>query len=175
MLKVLAEVEDNLSVLLEDEERWNSLDVDYDPPRVERVWTEYGEYRVNLHKIHPCEKALFHPHPWPSAVKVVSGSYEMAVGYEHGYDPLGSFDQHVVPAQVTLIVLAKGSSYEMVDVRDWHYVRPLGGPSMSLMVTGRPWLRESLGKGREFQSLMPDAKKHLLTYFKATYFNGGQP
>src|SRR5581483_10131554 len=58
---------------------WHSLYVDYEPPTVERLWTDVGNCRLYLHRIHPCEKALYHAHPWPSAIKVLSGVYEMAV------------------------------------------------------------------------------------------------
>ena len=72
MLDVLTQVERALPALLQDESVWQSLYVDYHPPMVERLWTRWGEYRVFLHRIHPCERgqALFHPHPWPSAMRV---------------------------------------------------------------------------------------------------------
>ena len=86
MLDVLEAVEQKLPELLRDEAGWNSLFIDYHPPTVERLWRTWGEYRVSLHRIHPCERgtALFHPHPWPSAMRILSGEYEMAVGYGSG-------------------------------------------------------------------------------------------
>ena len=70
-----------LPELLKDEFLWSTVDVDYETPRVERVWTQVGPMRINLHRIHPCKEALMHPHPWPSAVAVVHGEYEMGVGF----------------------------------------------------------------------------------------------
>jgi hypothetical protein len=88
MLDVLSQVEQALPLLLQDEKTWQSLLVDYHSPTVERLWTAWKEYRVYLHRIHPCEreKALFHPHPWPSAMRVLNGEYEMAVGFGAGTD-----------------------------------------------------------------------------------------
>lgn len=137
---------------------WQTLDIDYDAPRVERLWrtVEYQEgaltgpthYRLYLHRIHPCASALWHPHPWPSAIKVLSGRYEMGIGYGVGRaDP---------PAAAT-VVLTAGSEYEMVDPNGWHYVRPLGPePSLSLMVSGAPWDLRHLGQKK------PEAKLRTL-------------
>lgn len=71
MFDVLEEVERAIPRLLW-QEGWNSLDVDYHDPRVERVWRQWLDYRVSLHVIHPCQPSasLFHPHPWPSAMRV---------------------------------------------------------------------------------------------------------
>ncbi len=102
MLDVLFHVEKALPQLLQDESAWNSVLVDYHPPTVERLWTAWQGYRVYLHRIHPCEheQALFHPHPWPSAMRVLDGEYEMAVGFGAGtqtppvaalYDRAGGF------------------------------------------------------------------------------------
>jgi len=79
MLNVLQEVEKELLALL-DKTDWNSVNIDYETPHVERLWIPYGDYRVSLHRIHQCEKSLMHPHPWPQAVRVISGCYEMGVG-----------------------------------------------------------------------------------------------
>jgi|SRR5208282_557443 len=111
-------------------EKWSSLDVDYEPPRVERLWCQIGEHRLYLHRIHPCNKALFHPHPWPSAVKILSGRYEMGIGRSAGF---------LNPPELVTCVLAADSEYEMIEPNGWHYVRPLDGPSLSIMVTASPW------------------------------------
>ena len=88
MFKRLREVEQELPDLLE-KEIWNGLYIDYHPPIVERVWTQVGENRIYLHRIHPCSEgeALFHPHPWPSAMRILSGEYEMGIGYGEGTEP----------------------------------------------------------------------------------------
>ena len=73
VLDTLAAVERGLPALLRDEGAWKSLLVDYHPPTVERLWRPWGAGRVYLHRIHPCARAeaLFHPHPWPSAMRVL--------------------------------------------------------------------------------------------------------
>lgn len=37
---------------------WNSIDVDYYPPRVERLWLQLGKDRLYLHKIHKTDKPV---------------------------------------------------------------------------------------------------------------------
>lgn len=54
MLKALAEVEAVLPSLLSDEAGWKDVDVDYHPPRVERLWKDWQDYRIYLHRLHPC-------------------------------------------------------------------------------------------------------------------------
>jgi hypothetical protein len=134
MFDVLREVEAALPELLGRRD-WNSLRVTYEPPEVERVWRAWGEHRILLHCIHPCEpgRPLFHPHPWPSIVRVLEGRYEMGVGYGAGVEP--------PPVAMTMIAGA-GTVYAMTDRDSWHYVRPLDRPSYSLMVTGKPWARD---------------------------------
>ncbi len=162
MLDVLAAIERELPQLLADEGAWQSLDVDYEPPRVERLYRDIDGYRVYLHRIHPCEPgaALFHPHPWPSAVKIAAGSYEMAVGYGAG---------EVAPLIAATLVLPAGATYEMVEADGWHWVRPLGGPALSLMVTGKPWERWSPKPPRELRPLSDEAKRDLLAEFRKRY------
>ena len=61
---------------------WKTLDVNYEPPQVHRMWVQHGDYRVNLHRIFPCKMPIYHPHPWPSVILVLDGEYEMGVGTE---------------------------------------------------------------------------------------------
>ena len=160
MLEALAAAEWRLpDLLLRPDSEWQSLDVDYEPPRVERLWRflEDGS-RLYLHRIHPCEIALFHPHPWPSAIKVLSGTYEMG---------LGSSSTAEDPTEFATLMLTAGSSYEMIEPNGWHYVRPIGGvPSLSLMITGAPWALKHPGlkgpKGKTLEPLAPDVCGKLL-------------
>ena len=135
MLDVLESFEKVLDVLLEEDE-WQSLFIDYEKPFVERLWRQCGEFRVNLHRIHPCEQgeALYHPHPWPSAMHVLSGVYETAVG-------CGIWNER--PEFVIKGVISGDFKYEMTRQNGWHYVRPVDRPAMTLMVTGMPWNRPS--------------------------------
>ncbi len=164
--QTLAQVETTLPLLLQSPDLWSTVDVDYEPPRVERVWIQLGPVRVYLHRIHPCKQALMHPHPWPSIVKVISGEYEMGVSYgstSHGAP---------VPTPAAIIRLVAGSSYEMSDPNGWHYVKPIGFPSLSLMITGAPWEssgRHTPGKGIEFKQLSESAKLQIMRSFQQEY------
>jgi hypothetical protein len=123
MLKALrGVVENDLPTLIRRREIWRSLVVTYEPPRVERIWTQHGDLRVLLHRIWPCDEPLFHPHPWPSAVRIVSGRYLHSVGNEDG--PLAN------------LVLGPSSEYEMTNPNAWHSVNPIDGPSDSIMILG---------------------------------------
>lgn len=160
MLSVLFEVESVLPILLEDLEKWNTVDVDYEPPRVERLWTQYKQYRIYLHRIHKCEKALYHPHPWASAIRINKGSYEMGVGFGAG---------DISPPIAATLCLVAGSAYEMDHIDGWHYVKPITDTTMSLMVTDIPWGRSSPGKDLKFNSLTDEAKAGIVLFFRDYY------
>jgi len=121
-----------------DADGWNTMDVTYHPPHVERLWKDIqslGEpVRLFLHRIHPCEpgEALWHPHPWPSAVKLIDGEYEHGVGFKAVHEGGESLNT------ACTTVLTKGARYEMVEPTAWHYVRPLK-VSHTVMVCGAPY------------------------------------
>jgi hypothetical protein len=162
MLDVLAMAEAALPALLLDGGIWQSLHVDYHPPTVDRLWTRWGEYRLFLHRIHPCApgEALFHPHPWPSAMRVLDGEYEMAVGFGQGM---------AEPPFAARMVARGDFRYEMTHPDAWHYVRPIGGPTLSIMVTGKPWERESHRATKPLSALAPGVVAELLGLFRAHY------
>lgn len=167
MLGRLHEVEERLSSLLDaGPSAWESLDIDYEPPRVERLWLQLGDLRVNLHRIHPCETALYHPHPWPSAIRILSGTYEMGIGYLTPVDKIN----HRPVNEAARVVLVEDAEYEMIEAYGWHYVRPLGQPSLSLMVTGKPWpalfSHAEFGKAAQLRPLTDEAKAALLDDFQ---------
>lgn len=160
MLSVLYNLETELNDLLYQPEIWQSMDIIYDKPHVERVWCRWNQYRVNLYVSYPCKKeeAFLHPHPWASAVKILSGKYEMLLGYGIGEKP---------PAVTTKMVLTEGSAYEMTHIDLWHSIRPLGGPVISLMVTDAPWDR---GQPKVLSSpLSIEAKEYIFSYFTSKY------
>ncbi len=151
--------------------QWSTLDVRYEPPHVERLWTTLDQegVRLYLHRIHPCgpNEALCHPHPWPSAVEVVSGAYEMTVHYG---DPLGDpFFPNSIPPEAARLVLTAGSTYEMVNTHGWHSVRPIEKPSLSIMIAGAPWSstgRYSPGKGRNTSGLTDAVRDSIIEQFR---------
>lgn len=162
MLDVLQRVEEELPNLL-DKDGWNSIDVNYHPPRVERIWRQYGEYRINLHRLNLCklEDALFHPHPWPSVVKVVSGGYWTEIGRgQDGFEPY----------PVTKLYLGPGSVVVDDDKQSWHSVAP-DKVTYSLMITGKPWglkhwREDELVKPKaELKTLDEDTVKLIKSYF----------
>ena len=57
----------------------------------------------------------------------------------------------------------------MTDPDAWHYVRPLGGPTFSLMVTGKPWDRPSPRPGKELHPLTAGQVQELFGFFRARY------
>lgn len=162
MLNILFAVEAALPELLQDEADWHSLYIDYHPPTVERLWRSWGDYRIQLHRIYPCERgqALFHPHPWPSAMRVLSGEYEMAVGYAQ---------DATTPPIAALMIARDDFLYEMTDPGAWHYVRPIGEPTLSLMVTGKPWNPSAPKSRPELRELTAVQKAALLAYFRGRY------
>jgi hypothetical protein len=162
MLDVLTRLEAELPALLADDARWQSLYINYHPPFVERLWMQWGEYRVSLHRIHPCapSDALFHPHPWPSAMRILDGKYEMAIGHGKGSEP---------PPVAARIIAGTDVRYEMTDPDSWHYVRPLERPAMTIMVTGKPWTRASPSSAEPLQPLAESQRCELLAWFRARY------
>lgn len=140
---------------------WKTLDVTYDVPRVERIWTQWGEDRVSLHRLHPCENPLFHPHPWPSAMVILSGQYLMGLGR--------SLDGST-PVETARIKLTPGAQYEMLDQLGWHWVKPLDLPVMSVMVSGKPWKMPDnypiYGKGASPDELRPEVRDEMLGWFR---------
>lgn len=161
MLKELEEQMSGLRASLAKPAEWQSLDIDYESPRVERVWQQRGDFRLCLHRIHPCESALIHPHPWPSAVTILRGKYKMNVARGASIvDPW----IHKVSA---MLVLGRGSSYEMIDDMGWHSVWPIDSPVLSVMVTGKPFEKSPykhtvFGKGKNTKPLTEEAKLGLL-------------
>lgn len=125
--------------LLKDPSKWKTLDIDYHPPHVERVWTQLENYRIYLHIIHPCtqDQSLYHSHPWSSSMHILNGVYEMGIGYSDIDLSDSDIDNHKnnLPCKVEF----HGEAYyEMTNPNGWHYVRPIT-TCMSIMITGEKW------------------------------------
>ncbi len=168
MLDDLCQLEAALPQLIRARSNWQSLDINYHPPFVERLWTHWSTYRVYLHKLLPCTaaEALFHPHPWPSAMRIWEGTYEMAVGFGAG--------EAAPPVAATLVATVRPGGdrfvYEMTDPDAWHSVRPIGEPAMSVMLTGKPYgSRWSPGTDGKLGALDPGRQNALFDYFEQRY------
>lgn len=166
MIDKLKQIEDKMILeLLSQPNIWNSLMIDYHPPVVERLWTQIGNYRVSLHFIHACEAkdALFHPHPWPSAMHVIHGAYEMGLGFGPGNE---------VPEKMcTIFVPHGGMYYDMTHIDGWHYVRPVKTVCSTVMLSGEPWGREAPKSEEPLKPLAMNRKLIMLEYFLNYYRN----
>jgi len=139
ILNILRRVETcHLKQMLHQRGDWKTVSIDYAQPFVERLYTDIElsgvSYRVCLHVIHQCEgEALFHPHPWPSAVKILKGHYEQITGFVIDGEPqvLGRSELHA------------GTSYSMTHPAALHSVRPLSPEVWTLMVMGPPYEGEA--------------------------------
>jgi len=159
---------------LDDPGGWNTLDVNYHPPRVERLYRNFEDGRVFLHCIHPCEpdEALVHPHPWPSAMLVLSGTYRTRVGYAPGLqEPIMVYESMVTAWPKT------DYRYVMDHPDGWHAVMPEGGPVYTVMVTGPKWKRPQLPvtecAAGKLKGLPDERKEDLLRTFQL-YMNWRQ-
>ena len=160
-LQVLSDVEEELPDLLREVASWRTLDIDYECPRVERVFMLHGELRICLHRIHATDKkVLFHNHPWPCVMRVLDGIYEMGVGY--------SYDGKKPDIAATFL-LPEASCYEMVDPHCWHYVRPITPVTYSLMVSGKPWVESPPSVSLRLKSLDESVKFEIMSFFENKY------
>ncbi len=134
---------------------WQSLDIDYHPPRVERLFRPFEDGRIALHRVHPCEPAdaLFHPHPWPCAIQVLRGTYEMA---------LGAGPAEAAPPRSAWLRAEAPFRYAMAHPDGWHAVRIVGAPALTVMVTGHPWDRRGPRPTTALAPLAPPLAGRLL-------------
>ena len=118
---------------LNNQDIWSSLDIDYYPPVVKRLYTQLGKYRIYLHEIYSTnEKCLFHKHRWPAVFKQLEGEYEM--GFTYCENEVSSEEASLLPI-LGKFVMVPGSYYEMKQTDALHYVKPLTPISYSLMIT----------------------------------------
>lgn len=166
MIYKLKQIEEKiLPDLLNKPQEWKTLLVNYHPPIVERLWAQIGNYRVLLHFIHKCETkdALFHPHPWPSAMHVLNGKYEMGLGFGPGV---------VEPEKMCTLLLENGGAYyDMTHIDGWHYVRPVEGVCATVMLIGKPWDREQIEVTEKPKPFSEERKLIMLRFFSDYYKN----
>lgn len=156
------------ALLQNDETLWNGVWVDYDKPNVERVWCQWGDYRICLHRIHPCNpgEPFYHPHPWPCSMRIFKGNYEHGIGYGAGMEPPPIKDVYILSPN------SEHESYEMTDRDDWHYVRPINEVAMTIMVSGKPFdpprVMPKLPENKSM-ALAPEKVEDILRFFREYY------
>ncbi len=143
-------------------QRWQSLLINKHPPVIHRLSLKVATDRtLILHKVFPCHRqsAYMHSHSWPFALKIISGGYEMGLGF--------SDNRNQVPPAVYTTLVKPGDIYEMSSSQIWHYTKPITDqPSYSVMLIGERW-RER--QAQNHSPLSHDDKTHLLTYFKTKF------
>ena len=153
--------------LLSDPSAWKTLDVDYHPPRVERLYHDRDGYRIYLHYIHTnIDDCLFHKHNWPAALKQVYGSYEMGITYSE--KEISSDDAHDLPT-IARFIINEGSYYEMTQTDALHYVNPITPYSLSIMITNDKYPESGFRKesvDRKLESLSENRKLEIIDLFK---------
>lgn len=180
MIRILQEYERGtiLNVLDLSNHHFNSLDVDYFPPRVERISINIGNYRIYFHVLHPCDEgqSLYHSHPWESAIHVINGTYEMGLSFSTNESDLidietGKYNELRAKDEICKIVVNQGMYYEMLNKHGWHYVRPIGKqPCYSVMMTGK--LLYKGGKAtKELKELSDQRITEIKQYFYDHYYN----
>lgn len=167
-IEILKSLEPVIKILLDNPSVWKTLDVDYFPPRVERLYTEINGYRVFLHTIHPTnEPCLFHKHRWPAAFKQLKGSYEMGITYSE--KEISSEEAHLIPT-IARFIVNEGSYYEMTQTDCLHFVNPKDQISCSIMVTKDLYPEAEFRKetlDRKLSELSEERKIERLKYFKS--------
>lgn len=177
MLEELKRIErEELRSLLETPSIWNSLNVDYHPPFVERVWTQIGDNRLSLHVIHPCQpgEALWHPHEWQTAFHVLpvegAGVYEQGIGHGVSNEPM--FGNKFIYMPLMKMEVHGEMYYEMTHENCAHYVRPIDKPVYTLMLSSPvKWpdnKREEI-IGKKLEPLHGDRVQEIFSIFKLYY------
>ena len=164
-IEILSSLEKEINILLDYGNVWKTLDVDYYPPRVERLYTEYNGYRIFLHTIHKTDKnCLYHKHRWPAAFKQLKGSYEMGITYSES--EIDSDEAYDLPT-LAKFIMKEGSYYEMTQTDCLHYVKPISDVSHSIMITKDLYTddrKESLDI--KLNELDPFRKSEILEIYK---------
>lgn len=119
-----------VKVLRPDE--WDSLCINRRKPYTLRMFRQFGQYRVCLHRFDYCEEqdSFLHPHPWPAAFLILEGSYLQELGY--------SPDLTSDPISISRQYMRTGSVYEITDRHVWHKITPQC-QTYTIMVNGLPW------------------------------------
>ena len=153
MIEVLKQIEREqiLNILSQPLEKFKTLYVDYEHPYVERLQFNLEDgYRLFFHVIHECEteQALYHPHPWPSAMHILKGVYETGLSYSENDEhykntETGELNSIIAKNEICKMVIKDNyyggpAYYQMLNPKGWHYVRPIR-TCHTVMLTHTPW------------------------------------
>ena len=158
-------VKHDLTKLLSDPSKWESLIINRRKPFTYRAFTYVDKLRVSLHRFEECDEseAFVHPHPWPGAFLLVKGSYDMKLGY--------SKDRVSPPENVSRLILNQGARYEITSPLTWHSVTPLS-ECWTIMVNGDPWPSDFAHKevrttrGKDLEKMSPQQLLEHLQFFE---------
>ena len=141
---------------------WDSLVINRRKPHTYRIFKQYGDYRVCLHKFEPCEEheAFGHPHPWAGAFLVLKGECTQYIG-------LSTSDTGPVWCYKELI--RPGTMYEITKPMTWHRIQPLK-TTWTVMINREPWRYPHVDvkttKGKDLEKMDDKSKKeHLSTFY----------
>tara|TARA_B100001971_G_scaffold211834_1_gene240436 strand:+ start:417 stop:1130 length:714 start_codon:yes stop_codon:yes gene_type:complete len=195
MGEVLSEIEHILPDLLSEDQEWDSMLIDYEPPYLMRVYRKLEISKdktvyINLHYFfsphfdegtsidNPYRKnkatatedldslALYHPHPWAAGFKIISGEYTQRIGHAK---ELGLKNK---PTPGPEQIQDAGSKYAFNDPHTWHIVLPKGtSPIMTLMATYIPetWNQVGPKPKNKQRKLTPVEKDFVLKEFQDAY------
>lgn len=151
---------------------WGSLVINRRKPHTTRLFKQFDELRVCLHRFEACtdEEAFAHPHPWPGAFLLLDGSYIQTIGYSFSTiaEPDFLFKEKVVP----------GSCYEIINPLTWHKIQPTQ-TTHTIMINGPPFEQQhsevKTTAGKDLDTLSKQETLFLLQSFNILlhhYHNG---
>lgn len=149
-------------------EEWDSLIINKRKPHTYRIFRQFGEYRVCLHRFEPCsdEDCFAHPHPWPGAFLLLQGTYIHTVGYSPTLDSDPTFFYREIVRPNTM--------YEIVHRNTWHKVQPVT-TTWTIMINGKPWEEQHSStrttKGKDLEKMPEDELIAHLQKFKRLMSN----
>lgn len=126
----LLEFEEILPELLTEKDAWKSINVNHQAPSVKRIWRNWQGYRINLHKLTKVDgkEEYFHSHPWPIAIRLLTGSYQMCYEFVQ--------DEQVMTG---VEIITPETPYCMENPNDKHSIKLLDNTIYSLMINGKAW------------------------------------
>jgi hypothetical protein len=149
-------------------ETWQSLIIDRRKPHTYRVFKQFGEHRVCLHRFEACDDsdAFAHPHPWPAAFLLLSGQYIQSIG--------GSVDLQSQPEFYMRELVRPRSMYEIINPLNWHKIQPLN-TTYTLMINGPGWdvthKDTRTTKGKDLKSMSDEEMIDHLVWFETILEN----